>query len=254
VVRRAPQLNVTNGDALVPEIGDDVLVWRDVLCDGPVPDGLGADELALTRARFLASRGWAGEAEALAGLRARDARLAAHEGEIVLWFEDDLFDDCQLAQISDRLVGHEAPVWRVHVPHPPPRERDLHALPREPFEPSREPFAALRSGRGWDVHFPRLLEELPGDDGLGRLEREILAALGDGPLEPYALFVAVSAQEQPPWLGDSSLFAAADALAPLVERRGDTYARTGISEATLPERWVGGVRLPARRARPAQAT
>ena len=47
---------------------------------------------------------------------------------------------------------------------------------------------------------------------------------------------------------------AADALAPLVERRGDTYARTGISEATLPERWVGGVRLPARRARPAQAT
>jgi len=242
-------LNVTNGDALVPEIGEDVLVWRDVLCDGPVPDGLDPDELALTRARFLASRGWADETEALADLRARDARLAAHDGEIVLWFEDDLFDDCQLAQISDRLVGHEAPIWRVHVPHPPPRERDLHALPRERFEPSHEPFAALRSGHDWEVHFPRLLEELPGDDGLGRLEREILAVLRDRPLEPHALFAAVSALEQPPWLGDSSLFAAADALAPLVERRGTAYARSGIGEAVLPERWVGGVRVSARRVR-----
>jgi hypothetical protein len=246
VVRRPP-LNITNGDALVQEIGQDVLVWRDVLCDGPVPDGLDPDGLARVRARFLASREWADEAAAFADLRARDACLAAHDGEIVLWFEDDLFDACQLAQISDRLVGHQAPVWRVRVPHPPPRERDLHALPRERFEPSPEPFAALRSGRCWDVHFPRLLEELPGDDGLGRLEREILDALRDGPLDRRALFAAVSALEQPPWLGDSLVYAAADALAPLVERRGEAYARTGVREATLPERWVGGVRVDERR-------
>jgi hypothetical protein len=239
-------VNITNGDAVAPHIGDDVLVWRDVLCDGPVPDGLGADELARVRARFLASRGWADEDVALAQLRERDARLAAHHGEVVLWFEDDLFDDCQLAQVSDRLVDHPAPVWRVRLPHPPTRE--VHALPREPFQPSREPFASLRTGRDWDLHFPRLVEELPGEDGLGRLEREIIEALRAGPLDRHALFLAVSKLEQPPWLGDWSLFAAADALAPLVARDGEAYRLTGVREATLPERWVGGVRVEARRA------
>ena len=239
-------LHITNGDAVAPEIGPDVLVWRDALHDGPVPDGLGADELARVRARFLAPRGWVAEEDALADLRARDARLAAHEGEVVLWFEDDLYDDCQLAQVSDRLVGHAAPVWRVHVPHPP--RGDLHALPREPFEPSAAAFAALRSGRGWEAYFPRLLEELPGDDGLGRLEREIVDALRDGPLRRHELFLAVSELEQPPWLGDWSLFAAADGLAPIVERDGEVYRLTGVREAELPERWIGGVRVEARRA------
>ena len=239
-------LHVTNGDAVAPDIGPDVLVWRDVLCDGPVPDRLDADELARVRARFLASRGWAREDEALADLRARDARLGAHDGDVVLWFEDDLFDDCQLAQVSDRLVGHAGAVWRVRLPHPP--TRDVHALPREPFEPSHEPFAALRTGRGWETHFPRLLEELPGDDGLGRLEREILQALSDGPLDRHALFFAVAAQEQPPWLGDTLVWAAADALAPLVTRDGDASARPDVREATLPERWVGGLRVEPRRA------
>ena len=43
--------------------------------------------------------------------------------------------------------------------------------------------------------------------------------------------------------------AAADALTPLVERRGTAYARSGIEEAVLPERWIGGVRVSARRVR-----
>jgi hypothetical protein len=109
---RTMPLHITNGDAVVPELAaaagvapDDVLVWREILHDGPVPAGLGPDELARLRARHITSRPWphvlgsdvsdadaldttsrssrhgvdseVSEAEALAMMRERDARLAA---------------------------------------------------------------------------------------------------------------------------------------------------------------------------------
>lgn len=58
-----PALHVTNGDAVVPELAAaagvapaEVLAWRDVLHDGPVPAGLDADALARVRARHLTTR------------------------------------------------------------------------------------------------------------------------------------------------------------------------------------------------------
>src|SRR5262245_46306612 len=114
-------LHVTNGDAVVPELAaavdvapPEVLVWRAVRHDGPVPAGLGPEALAQVRARHIVSRSWAhadgiepSEATALAMFRERDARLAAFDsgGEVALWFEDDLFDALLLAQVSDRLAG-----------------------------------------------------------------------------------------------------------------------------------------------------
>jgi hypothetical protein len=230
---------------------EEVLVWRDILHDGPVPAGLDPDELARLRARHLAARGWADEAAALADMRERDARLAAllPDEDVVLWFEDDLYDVLQLAQIDDRLAGRPGPVHRVRLPHQR-RGVDLGALPREPHTPTPDAFAALRSPdpRAWlGVHgFERLLEELPDPaTGLGRLEREIVTALRrDGPLTPHALFVAVAEQEEVPWIGDTSLWALADELAPLVVRRGERYVLAGEPPREVPERWFGGVRLP----------
>ena len=106
-------LHVTNGDAVVPELAaalgiapDEVLVWREILHDGPVPAGLGPDELARVRARHITAVGARNgaepsEATALAAFRERDARLAAHprDAEVALWFEDDLYDALLLAQV-----------------------------------------------------------------------------------------------------------------------------------------------------------
>jgi len=120
-------LHVTNGDSTVQSmrqapIAGDIVAWRDVLHEGPVP-ALSDAELRPLRAAFLATldplpraerssplRSGAEEVEA--GLRARDERLAAavETGErIVLWFEHDLYDQLQLLQILAGLPERPPP-------------------------------------------------------------------------------------------------------------------------------------------------
>lgn len=224
-------LHVTNGDAVAPAVAEtagvalpEVVVWRDVLHEGPVPAGMGPAGLATVRARHLGALGWADEAQALADMRSRDVRLEVHpaEAEVVLWFEDDLFDDLQRFQVEDRLAGRPGPVSRVRLPHAPHGDLRAAFAARTPVTPDPAPFAALRSDdpHAWLAvpELQRLLEELPDPvSGLGRLEREILEALADGPLEPPELFEAVAAREAPPWLGDLALWHVADELQPLVE-------------------------------------
>ena len=261
-----PALNVTNGDAAVFDVAlaagvapEAVLPWRDALHDGPVPDGLGAEALARVRAAHVAARGWAGEAEALLALLERDARLAAHpaEGEVVLWFEEDLYDALQLAQIGDRLQGRPGPVTRVAMPHDRAGGLETAYAERAATAPDGRAFAALRSPdpRGWAEHpfMDRLLKELPEvGSGLSRLEREILEALAAGPLTGAELFLRVAEREQPPWLGDATVWSVAGALAPLVVGDDDGAWRiTSEGEAVLTGRakrpaydhWVGGVHL-----------
>jgi len=265
-----PALHVTNGDVVAPAVAaavgvplGDVVPWRDVLHDGPVPAGLGPEALAHLRAAHLAQRGWEDEDVALAQLLDRDRRLAEHppEEEVVLWFEPDLYDDLQLAQVADRLAGRPGPVARVVLSHTPRADLRPAYLAREPFTPTREPFAALRSPdpRAWEAvpAFARLLEELPdARTGLSRLEAELLDALADGPLDAHELFTRVAAREPVPWIGDLPLWALADDLAPLVEGtvngdRPPRYAltaagaevRAGRARRPRPQRWLGGVQL-----------
>jgi hypothetical protein len=262
-------LHVTNGDAVVPEVAAaagvapaDVLVWREVLHDGPVPAGLGPAELARVRARHLAGRSWGDdeptEAAALAMFRERDDRLAACApgAELVLWFEEDLFDRLLLAQVEDRVAGRAGPISRVYLRHPPRGDLRAALAARHPIAAAGTAFAALRSldPRAW-VEIPgfeRLLEELPDiRSGLSRTERQILEALAAGPLAPAELFAAVAAREDPPWLGDATVFALAGDLAPLVARADGAYALTPDGAAVLTghaarppiDRWLGGVHL-----------
>lgn len=56
-------LHVTNGDIAAEllrasGLAGTVLPWRDILHDGPVPGWVSSDELAATRARHIAARGW----------------------------------------------------------------------------------------------------------------------------------------------------------------------------------------------------
>jgi hypothetical protein len=254
-------LHVTNGDSAVERlraagVAGDLLPWRDALHEGPVPAGLDPAELRAERARFMAAAGWTDEATALAELSARDERLdrAIANGEAVgLWFETDLYDVLQLAQIADRLGGHPAGIvlvgddaFRGVVELSDDEIRD--ARP-EPFDPA--PYIAL--WRAFTAPDPRGLAELDGPpvvrdaarrvlqqfpwttDGLNRSERALLQARAAGAHTPAEAFVTAQRQEERPFLGDAIAFAYLERL-----DRGDRQ-----------ERWLGGARVGAWRYDPA---
>ena len=94
-------LHVLNGDATREkleraDVPGDIIVWADVLHDGPVPGGFSAEEFRRVRARHLASYPDLGisEEEALRRLQERDAGLERYPAydEVVFWFEHDLYD------------------------------------------------------------------------------------------------------------------------------------------------------------------
>ena len=260
-------LHVTNGDAAVFDIAraagvapEAVLPWRDVLHDGPVPAGLGAEALARVRA---------GTSRPVAG-RARPRRCchcsnATRGSPVILrtprWCSGSRTTSTTRCSSRSSATGSRvAPATSCGC-----ASRTTAAAGSRPRSPRAKPwspdgaaFAALRSSdpAAWAGAFPfaeRLLEELPdARTGLSRLEREILEALAAGPLEGAELFARVAEQEQPPWLGDASVWAAADALAPLTARDDDGARRiTAEGEAVLAgrarrpahEHWVGGVHL-----------
>jgi len=245
------RLIITNGDEAVARMREariegDILPWRDILYEGPVP-ALPLDELSDVRACFLAQRGWMSEEELRAAFRVRDDVLRGHADfqEIVLWFEHDLYDQLQLIQVLDflaadgrregvfliqsgRYIGTETPrglKQHVHLKEP---ATDAHfALARLAWSgfraPSPEPWANLLRLSTHVLPFLRLamlrlLEEMPGHrTGLSRTETTILTLIHDGVRHPGELYDAYRESEVALFMGDWSFYRLLDAL-------GDTSA------------------------------
>jgi hypothetical protein len=112
----AAALHVSNGDATdLPGTGiaERVVFWRDVLHEGPVP-AVGPEELRRIRAAFLVQANADDRGEAAAMFAERDRILEANrDGEYVLWFEADLYDQLQIIQILARLAGFGVPAQRI---------------------------------------------------------------------------------------------------------------------------------------------
>ena len=233
-------LHVTNGDAAAPAlrrggVEGEILPWRDVLHDGPVPAGLDDAGLREVRARFLSDVGLAPYEQALADLAARDGALerGLAEGSVVLWFEHDLYDQLQLLQVLERIQrrGAAGPVRLVNPPayiHALDSARVSHFLADTAELPGDALTLAARAWEAFrapdlagllrmDLRHPalphlaaarvRLCQELPGTaDGLARTERQILQPLERTESLPLAeLFPAATRDvEEPVWLGDAS--------------------------------------------------
>jgi uncharacterized protein DUF1835 len=107
-------LNITNGGATIDlmqqaKITGDFLAWEDILHEGPVPGGLSLKELSTIRAWFIAKQGWISEQDAFRRFQQRDEALFrfSEYDQVILWFENDLYDQLQLLQILDWLIKHE---------------------------------------------------------------------------------------------------------------------------------------------------
>jgi len=220
-------------------IGSEILPWRDVLHDGPVPAGLGLSELSLVRASYLASNGLGERGTIFSDFALRDSILqrCAQYDPITLWFEWDLYDQLQLIQILDFLsrakdVEAEAsPTLEVvgvagYLGNLPaeafsalyerrlPITRDMLLLGRsawlaftspEPYDIVALMATDTSSLPFLDAAFLRLLEELPSiRGGLARSERQLLQGIADGKTRFGDLFQDFANREERIYCGDSS--------------------------------------------------
>ena len=106
-------LIITNGDSAGELLrrtlaGAEVLPWRDVLYEGPVPLTDSLEELTAIRVSYLAGSGAGDESAIEFELTSRDRGLgiSADFDRVVLWFEHDLYDQLQLIQALDWFADH----------------------------------------------------------------------------------------------------------------------------------------------------
>jgi hypothetical protein len=241
-------LHVSNGDSTdVPGTGlaRRVVYWRDILHEGPVPD-VAPDELRRTRAEYIAGHAGADRADIARQFAERDQTLeASSDGDYVLWFEADLYDQLQITQVLARLAELAVPAERVTLicigEHAGIARfgglgeltaGQLRELPRTNACTRLTPAALELATRAWAAFrtpspdglgaiaatrlgelrflgeaFDRLSREYPATrDGLSLTERRILAAIADGAADAGTAFVRTQARETRPYLGDSVCF------------------------------------------------
>jgi len=232
-------LHITNGDTAVETLASggvagDILPWRDVLHDGPVPADVSLDELSRVRARFIADCGWGEFEDVVADFESRDRTLTSFgdHGEVTLWFEHDLYDQLQLIQLLDYFANQDLGSTRLSIvltdsylgTVSPAEVRSLWAsrtgvtpgqfgLAREAWRTFRAPdpsdLQALCHRDTNDLPYlgaalRRHLEQFPWvGSGLSRIEAQAFAFLAKGRTTIREAFPASHHRvEDPIWLGD----------------------------------------------------
>jgi hypothetical protein len=243
-------LHVTNGDIVVDHLrraglAPDALAWADVLHEGPVPAGLDDAGLRRVRAEFLAGVDSVDAEAVRRRFEDRDRALAAgREGGYLLWFEADLYDQLQIAQILAALRHLGVPPDRVRLVCIGEYPGIAHFGGLGQLEPGQFPglleaatpltdgalelgaaaWAALRAAdpgglapiaasrspelRFLGEAFDRLGREYPSTrDGLSLTERRLLAAIqeGRGP-SAGTVFARLGEREARPFLADLLCF------------------------------------------------
>lgn len=240
-------LIVTNGDnttagMLRAGFDGELLPWRDMLHDGPVPSGLPLEKLSALRAAFLAEECGGSADKIVSDFIERDAKIRAHKryDRIELWFEHDLYDQLQLIQLldffaqegrSERLLlmqandylGVQSPdALKALQPTARPVTAEQFTLARRAWEAftaeTPEQIAVLAFSKETALPyvvpaFRRFLQELPAiGSGLSLTEERCLGAFLGGPLSAGALFGVTQQQEEARFLGDLPFFQRLDGL------------------------------------------
>jgi hypothetical protein len=241
-------LHITNGDSAAAVmrqagIAGEILPWRDVLHEGPVPEGLSLQDLSAVRAQFIADSGWASPDEVSRGFGERDATLASFRdhAEVILWFEHDLYDQLQLLQLLDWFSAQDFGTTTLSLicideylgTLTPDR---MAALPAQKvavgsrhLELATRAWSAFRSPdpAGWAALLDedtsalpflagavtRHLEQYPSvANGLSRTETQILASVRSGIRAPGRIFEASQKAEERIFMGDTTFWSYMDAM------------------------------------------
>ncbi|MBS1811886.1 MAG: DUF1835 domain-containing protein [Acidobacteria bacterium] len=243
-------LHITNGDSAADLIKDavfsgQILSWRDVLHEGPVPAGLSLTQLSDVRASYIAAQGWGALATVKASFAERDetlTRFREHE-EIVLWFEHDLYDQLQLIQLLDWFYGRDRGASRlslicigeypgIHPFHGLGQLNPDQLASLFPVRRSVSPKEMKTGHLAWHAFTSpdpteiekilatnisalpflrnallRHLQQFPSTtNGLSRTEQQILAAVAAGHHGPGEIFQYDQSQEEQVFMGDWTLW------------------------------------------------
>lgn len=243
-------LHITNGDHAADLIKDavftgQIIAWRDVLHEGPVPAGLELPQLSDVRGTYIAAQGWGKLYDVKASFAERDglmSRFREHD-EIVLWFEHDLYDQLQLIQLLAWFFSRERGATKLSLIcigeypglHPFRGLGDLNADQMASLFPVRHPvsYKEMKTGfQAWQAFTspdPTDIEKLLATDlkplpflrnallrhlqqfpsthnGLSRTEQQILAAVAAGQQTPEEIFRYDRTQEEHVFMGDWTLW------------------------------------------------
>ena len=266
------RLNITNGDSAAGTLSEagvegKIISWRDVLHEGPVDSSLSLEELSKGRARFISEQGWDDFAHVSGDFAERDRviRHLDYFDEVVLWFEDDLYDQLQLIQLLDffgrgAARGKTLSVIVVDGYIPPLSTEEIKRLDKvrqrvtaEQLELAKRAWKAFGSEDPTSISrlleestaplkylapaLRRHLEEFPStDNGLSRSEREALSAIQAGHSTPVAAFLEVARKQESIFLGDIIFYSYLERLSgrtnPLITWKDGTPVIAPTSESS----------------------
>jgi hypothetical protein len=232
------RLNITNGDSAAGTMSEagiegKIIAWRDVLHEGPVDSSLSLEDLSKQRARFIAGNNWDDFAHISGDFVERDRviRQLDYFDEVVLWFEDDLYDQLQLIQLLDffgrapaknkklSVIVVDGYIPPLSVPELKQLEASRPSVRREQLDLAQRAWKAFGSNDPTSIEkllnestsalpylaraLTRELEEFPSTiNGLSRSEREALTAIHEGHATPVAAFLEVAKKQESVFLGD----------------------------------------------------
>jgi hypothetical protein len=245
------RLIITNGDSAASIIKAsgladhaEVVAWRDVLHDGPIPNKESLEDFSKVRLNWLLDNGRGDHDELYIQFTERNFIMHNHHRftDVELWFEHDLFDQLQLIQVLDFFAseGRTQGIMLVqtndfiaqqnpnNIDHFYDMARNIdrddlaiaakswkalsHSSPYEWYALLQDP--AIRCLTYLELAIKRMLQELPDfASGLTRTQRIILQGIPeDDETLPGPLFKWFSDYDQPNFMGDASFMDALDEL------------------------------------------
>ena len=248
-IRCSHDILVTLAHAGIP---GERMCWADPLCQGPTPNGLSNSRWRRKRTAFLAARYGITLYEAEMFLDQQDQKLEqwTHHTEIILWFEQDLFDQIILIYLLDWFARRSVKIGQISLvcigDHPEIRhftglnQLDVDQLAllfaqRQPvneamFDLAHRAWAAFTAASPLDLislmeremsalpflhsALRRHMQDYPNvQDGLSLTEHRVLEGIADGIPTPLTLFQHIERCEYMPWLKEGMFWPILDDLA-----------------------------------------
>lgn len=252
------------------KVPGDVLVWKEIYVEGPVPGNLSEQEFQQVRASFLSTFGLRYEG-VLQGSSARYRKIkeAGKYEEVILWFDACLFDQTIMIHLIDLCarqswektklslicVGYFAGFGRFcGLGELSPEQLaslfdTRHEVTQAEIKLAGQAWKAFTSANPLDIEnllqgdcsvlpylkdaLLRHLQQFPSvHNGLNRLENQILAVVASGVRKLGPIFSAVSNKEERPFFGDTSLWSCINQLASCKEPLLRVSGPNSLSELT----------------------